>query len=321
MGDYYTTEIFGKAPKTGTPKLVSKQQNKQSKPKFIPKDQAAKDSIEANVYNDQTVQDTKPGKYVQKNGKTVWVPDRTKHPYKKQIGGSLDETPSYQNESSLTQGLDSALRKKSEDATRESMLQFARERGVLPLPTINSNKEYNEFERRFRERKQLQDDWDKKLDDWDRKLQEIQANRKRYNVENIRKTYPYLNSKIFKNGGSLNEIPFMQKGTPKNGIRKRVWRFEKPHMFENSEFLSVKSDPDQYGRYVNIERMVTPRYNGTFDNDTSYASYIHNPYGVDLNLEHSSKNVNPEYKSPKQVLGAKFNTWGEYFKYLLSLKK
>lgn len=77
------------------PKLVSKQQNKQSKPKFISKDQAAKDSIAANVYNDQTVQDTKPGNYVQKNGKTVWVPDRTKYP-KKQMGGSLNRVSSYQ---------------------------------------------------------------------------------------------------------------------------------------------------------------------------------------------------------------------------------
>ena len=80
------------------PKLVSKQQNKQSKPEFIPKqDQATKDSIAVNRYNDQEVQATKPGNYKQKNGKTVWVPDRSKAPYKKQTGGSLNGVPFYQN--------------------------------------------------------------------------------------------------------------------------------------------------------------------------------------------------------------------------------
>lgn len=66
------------------PKLVSKQQNKQSKPEFVPKqDQATKDSIAVNRYNDQEIQATRPGNYKQKNGKTVWAPDRSKAPYNK----------------------------------------------------------------------------------------------------------------------------------------------------------------------------------------------------------------------------------------------
>ena len=60
------------------------------------KDQATKDSILVNKYNDQEIQSTKPGNYKQKNGKTVWVPDRTKAPYKKQMGGSLNGVPFYQ---------------------------------------------------------------------------------------------------------------------------------------------------------------------------------------------------------------------------------
>ena len=43
------------------------------------KDQATRDSLYANRYNDQEVQATKPGSY--KNGK--WTPDRNKFPYKK----------------------------------------------------------------------------------------------------------------------------------------------------------------------------------------------------------------------------------------------
>ena len=44
------------------------------------KDEATRDSIAANKYNDQEVQTMKPGSY--KKGK--WTPDRSKYPYKKQ---------------------------------------------------------------------------------------------------------------------------------------------------------------------------------------------------------------------------------------------
>ena len=43
------------------------------------KDEATRDSLYANRYNDQEVQATKPGSY--KNGK--WTPDRSKSPYKR----------------------------------------------------------------------------------------------------------------------------------------------------------------------------------------------------------------------------------------------
>jgi len=56
-------------------------QNGQKTPKLKRQDEATTDSIRANKFNDQEVQDTKPGKYVQKNGKTIWIPDRTKAPY------------------------------------------------------------------------------------------------------------------------------------------------------------------------------------------------------------------------------------------------
>ena len=55
-----------------------------TKTKFVSKkqlDQAGKDSVLVNKYNDQETQATKPGKYVRKNGKLVWVPDRTQAPY------------------------------------------------------------------------------------------------------------------------------------------------------------------------------------------------------------------------------------------------
>lgn len=59
---------------------------------FKGRDEAAKDSILANKYNDQEVQVNKPGSYKKdKNGKVIWVPDRTKAPYnkiKKDCGGS-----------------------------------------------------------------------------------------------------------------------------------------------------------------------------------------------------------------------------------------
>ena len=59
-------------------------------------DQATKDSIAANRYNDQDVQINRPGSY-KKNakGQVQWTPDRTKAPYNKitkhQQGGSFKE--------------------------------------------------------------------------------------------------------------------------------------------------------------------------------------------------------------------------------------
>lgn len=58
------------------------------------KDQATKDSIAANVHNDQEVQTQKPGSYKKnKQGKLQWTPDRTQAPYnktsKKEKGGEL----------------------------------------------------------------------------------------------------------------------------------------------------------------------------------------------------------------------------------------
>lgn len=53
--------------------------NKGNKKVTYVKDQATRDSLYANRYNDQEVQATKPGSY--KNGK--WTPDRNKFPYKK----------------------------------------------------------------------------------------------------------------------------------------------------------------------------------------------------------------------------------------------
>ena len=54
------------------------------------KDQAAKDSIEANVYNNQDIQNNTsgktPGSYKKDDkGKMQWTPDRTKSPYNKKV--------------------------------------------------------------------------------------------------------------------------------------------------------------------------------------------------------------------------------------------
>ena len=56
--------------------------------KFKNRDQATKDSIEANVHNNQDIQNNisgkTPGDYKRnKQGKMQWTPDRTKAPYKK----------------------------------------------------------------------------------------------------------------------------------------------------------------------------------------------------------------------------------------------
>lgn len=61
----------------------TQQPKKQTEVEKFRQDRATRDSIQVNKYNDQEIQVTMPGKYETKNGKTVWVPDRTKAPYKK----------------------------------------------------------------------------------------------------------------------------------------------------------------------------------------------------------------------------------------------
>lgn len=63
--------------------LIEADKNGKNKKVFY-KDEATRDSIAANRYNDQEVQVNKPGSY-KKNakGKVQWTPDRTKAPYKR----------------------------------------------------------------------------------------------------------------------------------------------------------------------------------------------------------------------------------------------
>ena len=63
--------------------LIETDKNGKSRTKYY-KDEATRDSIAANRYNNQDVQVNKPGSY-KKNakGKVQWTPDRTKAPYKK----------------------------------------------------------------------------------------------------------------------------------------------------------------------------------------------------------------------------------------------
>lgn len=69
-----------------------KKQNSVDKFKSKKQDQATKDSIAANKYNDQEVQTMKPGSYKRnKEGKVQWTPDRTKAPYKKEKGGQVNK--------------------------------------------------------------------------------------------------------------------------------------------------------------------------------------------------------------------------------------
>lgn len=63
---------------------IRKNQQGKKLPQIKSNDQATRDSIAANRYNDQEVQVNKPGSY-KKNakGQVQWTPDRTKAPYKK----------------------------------------------------------------------------------------------------------------------------------------------------------------------------------------------------------------------------------------------
>ena len=98
-------------------------------------DEATRDSVAANKYNDQEVQTSKPGTYKKNSkGESKWTPDRTKAPYKvkkNQKGGT------YPNYSSLPrstkQVLNSLYQKQSDD------LKYQMRNGYSFQPTSVKN--------------------------------------------------------------------------------------------------------------------------------------------------------------------------------------
>ena len=117
----------------------------------------------------------------------------------------------------------------------------------------------------------------------------------------------------------------MQKGTSKGGIRYKIG---KPEMYDDNsgENLSIESIPDKFGRYINISRQVTPRPGATLANDTLYTAFLHTNNGDIPKGGYGDQFINQygNYSSgmlPKNIGRGQFKTWGDYFKYLLSLKK
>ena len=118
-------------------------------------------------------------------------------------------------------------------------------------------------------------------------------------------------------GGSLNSVPFYQAGTSKGGI---TWGIHKPQMDSyGREVTTMESAPDNFGRNVQMSRIVTPRRDGTFRNDTTYGVRFMSGNNIDASSYDTS---GKQYGlSPKSSIGKPFNKWGDYFKHVMSLKK
>jgi hypothetical protein len=120
-------------------------------------------------------------------------------------------------------------------------------------------------------------------------------------------------------GGSL--VPFYQHGTSKGGL---VYNMTKPYMFDNNEYVDLESRPDKFGRYVSMSRQVSPRNDGTFNNDTTYYAFIHDNNGEVTGSGNYFINQHGNHGdglTPKTALNRPFNNWRDYFEHLLQLKK
>lgn len=113
------------------------------------------------------------------------------------------------------------------------------------------------------------------------------------------------------NGG---RIPFLQNGDP------ITWGIHKPQMDEQGrEVTEMESAPDNFGRNTRISRIVTPRRDGTFKNDTVYGVRFMSNGTLDAT---SYDMKGKQYGlSPRNSIGKPFDKWGEYFKHVMSLKK
>lgn len=79
------------------------------------------------------------------------------------------------------------------------------------------------------------------------------------------------------------------------------------------EVYGFHSKPDKYSRRVQITRRVYPR-EGSLKNDTVYSP------GITWQSGQGSYSGQHLQGTPKTELGAPFDTWEEYFKYLDDLR-
>ena len=130
------------------------------------------------------------------------------------------------------------------------------------------------------------------------------------------------------NGGSLNGVPFYQAGTPKGGIRYG-YTIQYPKSNSNFQSETFSSVPDKFGRHIEITRTISPRQDGTFNNDTTYVAQSMNGdqvKGSSWNYRNNGRvyipnNSGDRWMTPGKLLGRnQFKNWGDYFEYLLSLR-
>ena len=97
------------------------------------------------------------------------------------------------------------------------------------------------------------------------------SNKKGGTIEEFKKAKCGSKMKKHKQGGSIFKF---QKGTPEKGIKYHIGN---PYISEsaNAEYQDINSVPDKFGRHVDISRQVTPRNDGTLNNDTMYLAFIH----------------------------------------------
>ena len=147
--------------------------------------------------------------------------------------------------------------------------------------------------------------------------------------------------RIHQNGGSLNGIPFYQEGKPlvqfrafekpiskssPSGITYRRNTFNSP----GGETIIYTSNPDKFGRSASVERLVVPRYDGTFNNDTLYQAYTWNNnadndkiMGSAYEHRNNGKTIKEGNYSitPGSIGKSNFKTWRDYFEYLNKLPR
>lgn len=136
-------------------------------------------------------------------------------------------------------------------------------------------------------------------------------------IDHMKKGNAIEKFKAAKCGSKMKE-KFQQGGN----LQKRIWKFGKPLSTQQAEYMSIKSIPDEKGRNIEIHREIS-KDNGR--SDTTYIATVEDPTNLRQRISYyqeGPKIQTTNYKSPKQVIANNgFNSWGDYYKHLLSLKK
>ncbi len=188
-------------------------------------DLATRDSIAINKYGAEDLESIRPGTYKKSpdGKKVIWVPDRTKHPYKKEKGGIVDKFINTAGKVLSTMSNAGWTAAKVTSGYYEKPKPKKKEDSQQPVKKYNAKDDKGQYEV-FTPKKTKPSPNSK-----------INRGGTKSKIEHMHGGSKVVTKfKKHRQGGSLNGIPFYQAGTPKGGINQ--WTFSERPVYSGNGY-------------------------------------------------------------------------------------